>query len=342
MASSDPPSVPILLLKTKSTPIDTYEELFSSTPVPSSGSDETRTRFSPQFVPVLQHRLEESGVSVLRDHLQNQSISPREDSAYGGLIFTSQRAVEAFAKTVDEGKGAFLYPPKPVRNTTARINATPPSGASTGDPSWPHLQNIPIYSVGPATTRALRAIPQAPSPLQVFGEHTGNGEALSHFILDHYSEWYSGRTTKPPLLFLVGEQRRDIIPKTLMDPALPSDRRIEVTEKVVYGTGVMESFLSDFTAVLRDTADARERWVVVFSPTGCDSMLRGMGLLGEDGKVAGAAASRDGKTYVATIGPTTKQHLESNFDFSPDVSAETPSPEGILQAIASYKASKRN
>ncbi|CAH0036923.1 unnamed protein product [Clonostachys solani] len=329
MASNNPPRVPMLLLKTKSTPIDTYEELFSSTPVPSSGSDETRTSFSPQFVPVLQHRLEEPGVNALRDHLQHQSISPREDGTYGGLIFTSQRAVEAFAKTVDEGKGAFLYPPKPVRNIA-------------GDPSWPHLQNIPIYSVGPATTRALRAIPQAPSPLQVFGEHTGNGEALSHFILDHYSEWYPGRTTKPALLFPVGEQRRDIIPKTLMDPALPADRRIEVTEKVVYGTGVMESFLSDFTAVLEDTAGARERWVVVFSPTGCDSMLRGMGLLGEDGKVAGAAARRDGKTYVATIGPTTKQHLESNFGFSPDVSAEKPSPEGILQAIANYRASKSN
>uniref|UniRef100_A0A8H7NIC9 Tetrapyrrole biosynthesis uroporphyrinogen III synthase domain-containing protein n=1 Tax=Bionectria ochroleuca TaxID=29856 RepID=A0A8H7NIC9_BIOOC len=302
MASSDPPSVPILLLKTKSTPIDTYEELFSSSPVPSSGSDEARTSFSPQFVPVLQHRLEEPGVNALRDHLQNQSISPR--------------AVEAFAKTVDEGKG---------------------------DPSWPHLQDIPIYSVGPATTRALRAIPQAPKPLQVFGEHTGNGEVLSRFILDHYSEWYPSRTTKPALLFPVGEQRRDIIPKTLMDPSLPSDRRIEVAEKIVYGTGVMESFLSDFTAVLRDTADARERWVVVFSPTGCDSMLRGMGLLGEDGRVeSGAAARRDGRTYVATIGPTTKQHLESKFGFSPDVSAETPSPEGILQAIASYRASKSN
>jgi uroporphyrinogen-III synthase len=128
-----------------------------------------------------------------------------------------------------------------------------------------------------------------------------------------------------------------------MDPTLPSDRRIEVAEKIVYGTGVMESFLSDFTAVLRDTADARERWVVVFSPTGCDSMLRGMGLLGEDGRVeSGAAARRDGRTYVATIGPTTKQHLESKFGFSPDVSAETPSPEGILQAIASYRASKSN
>ncbi|KAK7210569.1 hypothetical protein V2G26_017747 [Clonostachys chloroleuca] len=316
MASNDPPRVPILLLKTKSTPIDTYEELFSSTPVPSSGSDEARTSFSPQFVPVLQHRLEEPGVNALRDHLQNQSISPREDSTYGGLIFTSQRAVEAFAKTVEEGKG---------------------------DPSWPHLQNIPIYSVGPATTRALRAIPQAPKPLQVFGEHTGNGEVLSRFILDHYSEWYPGRTTKPALLFPVGEQRRDIIPKTLMDPSLPTNRRIEVVEKIVYGTGVMESFLSDFTAVLRDTANARERWVVVFSPTGCDSMLRGMGLLGEDGRVgSGAAARRDGRTYVATIGPTTKQHLESNFGFSPDVSAETPSPEGILKAIANYRASRSN
>ena len=64
----------------------------------------------------------------------------------------------------------------------------------------------------------------------------GNGEALAHYMLDHYGQWYRDRKVKPPLLFLVGEQRRDIIPKTLMDPALADDRRIQVDELVVYGT----------------------------------------------------------------------------------------------------------
>ena len=91
-------------------------------------------------------------------------------------------------------------------------------------------------------------------------------------MLDHYGEWYRDREVKPRLLFLVGEQRRDIIPKTLMDPALSNDRRIEVDEVVVYGTGVMESFEQDFTKLLRDTNNRAVRWVVVFSPTGCEAM----------------------------------------------------------------------
>ncbi len=52
-------------------------------------------------------------------------------------------------------------------------------------------------------------------------------------ILEHYGQIYSERNPKPPLLFLVGETRRDIIPKTLMNPELSSDKRIEVVEEVV-------------------------------------------------------------------------------------------------------------
>ncbi|GKT48418.1 UV excision repair protein rhp23 [Colletotrichum spaethianum] len=200
------------------------------------------------------------------------------------------------------------------------------------DKKWPHLQDVPVYSVGPATTRALKSVPQEP-PLQIFGEHTGNGDALAKFILEHYGQWYKGRSTKPPLLFLVGEQRRDIIPRSLMDAELPSDQRIQVDEIVVYGTGVMESFSHDFAEILRATEDRPARWVVVFSPTGCDSMLRGLGLLDEStGK-----AKRDGReernTFIATIGPTTRDYLRRTFDFEPDVCAEEPSPEGVKRGI---------
>ncbi|KAI8627580.1 uroporphyrinogen-III synthase [Xylariaceae sp. FL1651] len=293
--------IPVLLLKTKSSLTDAYEDLFST---PQDGF-----HFEPTFVPVLQHRFEEDGMKSLRSLLRKQQINNSDDSAYGGLIFTSQRAVEAFARLVEEGQG--------------------------NEKNWPHLQDIPIYSVGPATTRALKAIPQSP-PLRIFGEHTGNGDALAQYILGHYSECYRGRSTKPPLLFLVGEQRRDIIPRTLMDDALPADARIEVTETVVYGTGVMESFPEDFDKILSDTKDNPARWVVVFSPTGCDSMLRGLCMLDEE---TGKAARRPGQrtTHIATIGPTTRDYLKKTFDFEPDVCAETPSPDGVWQAITSFK-----
>lgn len=217
------------------------------------------------------------------------------------------------------------------------------------------LDHVPIYSVGPATTRALQSIS---SSFQVWGSHTGNGEALAHYILDHYPSIpfvsstphthpssigpipeQQQQQSPPPLLFPVGEQRRDIIPNTLMDPSRPPHARIPVTEEVVYGTGVMESFGDDFARILFETADEAERWVVVFSPTGCEAMLRCLGLPGTD---PSATKNNDEplrrSTFIATIGPTTRDHLVSSFGFEPDVCAGTPSPQGVLQSILEFRS----
>ncbi|KAK8097306.1 uroporphyrinogen-III synthase [Apiospora kogelbergensis] len=298
--SGDGQRTPVLLLKTRSGSTDAYHELFST---PRDGFD-----FEPAFVPVLQHRFDEHGLQVVRELLHSRKVGKHHDAAFGGLIFTSQRAVEAFGNLVEEGQALDF---------------------------WPHLQHVPVYSVGPATTRALKAIHQSP-PLQIFGEHTGNGDALARFILEHYSEWYSDRPAKPPLLFLVGEQRRDVIPKTLMDPTLLADRRINVTETVVYGTGVMESFPNDLKEVLRQTSGRRARWVVVFSPTGCGSMLRGLDMLKEGDQVGELPKQRT--TFIATIGPTTRDYLKRTFGYEPDVCAERPSPEGIWEGITRFNA----
>jgi uroporphyrinogen-III synthase len=207
---------------------------------------------------------------------------------------------------------------------------------TAGDDKWPFLQHIPIYTVGPATSRALRAIPQDP-PLNIYGSDSGNGEALAHYMLDHYGEWYRDKEIKPPLLFLVGEQRRDIIPKTLMDSALPDDRRIQVNELVVYGTGVMESFEADFSKLLLETHDKKMRWVVVFSPTGCEAMLRSLDLLDPGfGKAKASQNLTKGNTFIATIGPTTRDFLRTEFGVEPDVCASNPSPEGVEEGIRQY------
>ncbi len=99
------PKTPVLLLKTKSVPGDAYEELFSA---PSHGVD---SDFEPSFVPVLEHRFDEHGMAQVRRAFQTQSISSAEGSAYGGLIFTSQRAVEAFTQLVEEGRGETRVSP---------------------------------------------------------------------------------------------------------------------------------------------------------------------------------------------------------------------------------------
>lgn len=304
--------VPVLLLKTKSTPGDGYEEIFSR-------PTQDGLFFEPSFVPVLEHRFEEDGLAKVRSILESQAIGKHFGAPYGGLIFTSQRAVEAFTKIVQDGPGDEI-----ADGHVAKASLT-----------WPHLQQVPVYSVGPATTRALTAVPQDPS-LQVFGGHTGNGESLAQFILDHYGQWYEDRPEeKPALLFLVGEQRRDIIPKTLMDEGLPSGRRIEVEETVVYGTGVMETFADDFKSCLQETQDRKMVWVVVFSPTGCDAMLRGLDMIDEaTGKAK--AKNQERTRFIATIGPTTRNYLRRTFDLEPDVCAETPSPEGVLEAINKF------
>jgi len=91
-------SIPLFLLKTKSTPHDGYKEQFSI------GKD--GISFDPIFVPVLEHQFLENGLNEVKGFLERNDIAKGARSKYGGLIFTSQRAVEAFAKLVEEGRGA--------------------------------------------------------------------------------------------------------------------------------------------------------------------------------------------------------------------------------------------
>jgi uroporphyrinogen-III synthase len=112
-STPDGPKVPVLLLKTKSSPRDAYNDLFST---PQYGF-----HFEPIFVPVLQHRFEEDGLKSVKELLRGKRINNGEDSAYGGLIFTSQRAVEAFAKVVDQGQGQGPLP-SPIHTTISDDN----------------------------------------------------------------------------------------------------------------------------------------------------------------------------------------------------------------------------
>ena len=91
-------SIPVLFLKTRSSPTDTYEDLFASSTSPNGEP------FRPSFIPVLEHRFDDTGLALVRSLLKLRAIGNRPECAYGGLIFTSQRAVEAFASLVSEKK----------------------------------------------------------------------------------------------------------------------------------------------------------------------------------------------------------------------------------------------
>ena len=216
-----------------------------------------------------------------------------------------------------------------------------------------------LYTVGPATSRSLSALIDTHLPhATIHGAETGNGENLARYILDHYNRCHGLQqgtdgtgmgtgTGKLPLLFLVGEQRRDIIPKTLMDESgvLPVGERIGVEELVVYETRVRGDFEGVFREVVQDARGYLEEdeeeggrgkrvvWVVVFSPTGCDAMLRVLGLGGQE---EGQKNQEDRNVFVATIGPTTRDHLRSKYGFEPDVCAEKPSHEGVGAGIERF------
>ncbi|KAJ6095042.1 hypothetical protein N7467_002555 [Penicillium canescens] len=329
---------PILLLKTRSSPHDGYEELFSQ-------------NYDPTFVPVLEHRFHTENLNKVRDLFVsgafgdttpndqingngNGNDTEHKNRKYGGLIFTSQRAVEGFAKMIEDEK-----------DTTFNIPTTQPP--------------LILYTVGPATARSLTTLRNKHLPnATIYGADAGTGENLAHMILEHYNALYpacasaSTSNSKPALLFLVGEVRRDIIPKTLMNPELAGGR-IGVEELVVYETGVMESFERTFGGCLQRIRDQdRDRdfgvvkrenvvWVVVFSPTGCEAMLRVLEL-GPFSSSGSASASRDmeektgRRVFVATIGPTTRDHLRQEFGFEAHVCAPKPSPEGVAEGIERF------
>lgn len=312
-SAADNNKIPVLLLKTKSTPADGYEEFLRA-----AGDG----RYDPVFVPVLEHRFRDASLKQLHVNIAQGGFSGHANRAkYGAVIFTSQRAVEAFTSVVQD-----------LRRKEHDIDALLPP-------------TLPFYVVGPATARGLRAINlQCP----ILGEESGTGEVLAGFILEHYNNLVlpaAGKSSsssatptsnKLPILFLVGEQRRDIIPKTLQSPALPAERRTAVDEVVVYETGEMGSFREDFAAVVARHAEAgvAQQWVVVFSPTGGRAMLECLGLAdGVEGKTLQEGCGC--KTWIAAIGPTTRDYLRG-LGYEPAVCAKKPSPEGVGNGIEDF------
>ncbi|EMC96011.1 hypothetical protein BAUCODRAFT_513759 [Baudoinia panamericana UAMH 10762] len=314
--------IPVYLLKTKSSPSDSYEEHFEQL---------NNGRYRPLFMPVLEHMFRDDALRTLRrsaeryafaggsaaDEAKLRKATNNPAKKYGGIIFTSQRAVDAFG------------------SVTARLD--PSKLGALFD------KQMPLYVVGPATARGVTSMGL---PCPVLGEETGNGEALADFILQHrktLSQDVTHLNGKPlPLLFLVGEQRRDIIPRTLQSERLSEAERTPVLELVVYETGEMATFEEDFTRLLRSAkkAHVKEQWVVVFSPQGCEAMLMALGWLDEkSGKYSEArreALAGPMTTRIATIGPTTRDYLIQEFGFAPDVCAAKPSPEGVGAAVSTY------
>lgn len=306
------PQTPILLLK-------------SPSPTPSTDPYTTHLThpppqpYTPNFIPVLTHTLlPDPLIALLTTHLQ----PPHPPFPYGALIITSQRAVATLA------------------------------AALAAPPILPHLSqlrkfSIGLYTVGPATYTSLKVLRDKllPECTLYGGEGAGSGEVLAGIILGHHDpkrmegKYTTNSPTAPgrkPVLFLTGEKRRDIIPNTLMNPALDADDRIPVEEMIVYHTTALEEFEFSFARMLRQTETAGVRWVVVFSPTAGKEMLRALGWGDDGGGEGGKGGMLERKTFVACIGPTTREYLESECGFRADAVAKRPSPQGVREGIEQF------
>ncbi|XP_028991155.1 uroporphyrinogen-III synthase isoform X1 [Betta splendens] len=107
---------------------------------------------------------------------------------YGGLIFTSPRAVEAVVKSLeaDERKEEWDQSMRDKWNTKS------------------------IYVVGKATAALVKSL-----GLKTLGEDTGTAEILSRVIIEREDKKMS------PLLFPCGSLKREVLPTALRDNGVP-------------------------------------------------------------------------------------------------------------------------
>ena len=325
-------ATPLLLLKTRSQPHDPYAAHFAA------------PAYAPTFLPVLTHTPSAAAGAALRALLRADPPL----GAYGGLVVTSQRAVEVLAAAVHEA-----------------AEERRSGGASLGDAQgWAASEKV-VYVVGPATgDAAAHALQDAFPRWRVEGRDAGAGDALARHIAAHYATPPPPSNPAPaalpaaiargrlddesaarraPLLFLAGEKRRATVPAALMAAgSVPAAaRRVRVDELACYGTADRADFPAAFAGAVRALrARPRQRsreapaWVVVFSPAHGGSVLR---VLGWDGPGAATEASRGEKGIrVASIGPTTRDFLKEQWGFEVDVCAPRPSPEGVRQGIEDW------
>ena len=275
-------------------------------------------RFTVDFLAALSHRF---------THLDDLAGIIRSGIPYSGVVFTSQRAVQAYGRA---WKLANESSQRSARSST--------------------LMRIPFYTVGPATAASLkRELPPSaiPPPELILGAaDSGNAEKLAHFILAHRNSLTAEeQLTCAPLLYLVGDKRKDTLSKLLSAADVP------VCELQVYETFPSPTFARDWdelTSRHLSTPSLAQRssspstlpfdWIVIFSPSGAGLLL--------------PLLPRDAWTWprIAAIGPTTRDYLASSFmpsassdgaegtSIAVAAMAESPKPEALLDALIKAEA----
>lgn len=221
IGSDNPETIPLILLKERrdeNGEADPYSAIFRK----AEG-------FNIFHLPVLEYQLR--NLDLLRQAF--------EKGSYSGLIFTSQRAVEAWNAVTRES--ALTQP-----------TATP----------WCDVQH---YVVGELTEKALKSASTTHSPpsRNVLGANSGNGSNLADFIGQNHPR------TGLPLLYLIGDKTKDTIAKKL---ALAD---IGLEELQVYETKTRSVFEEEFRATVHTAVSSQPQkmWLAFFSPSGINASM---------------------------------------------------------------------
>lgn len=211
--------------------------------------------YTAHFLPVLSHKLVNldkiARVITAEEEIQesfvvsqsSQEISTARSSdidssqKFAGVVFTSQRAVEAWAEA---GKRVL------ASNTALKT-------------TW---QSIPFYAVGPATASALLRLDDRLRPpfSSILGaDETGNAVKLASFIASQKSNG-----SNAPLLYLSGDKRKDTLESLLRE------RGIRLHEVQAYETFQSPTFEEDHRKAQENGPFA---WIIFFSPSGAKMLL---------------------------------------------------------------------
>ncbi len=198
--------------------------------------------------------------------------------------YTGQDVLYNLLKHPDRYAGLIFTSPRAVE---AFSRAFPETGI--GKTGW---ENKTLFTVGPRTAAAIRSLGYEPE-----GEHTGSAEQLAAYILK--------RHTGGTLLFLCGDRRRDVLPSLLREAG------IRTKEVVAYRTRLRTLHVWP--------GDKKPDWVVFFSPSCLEAMLKSPETSLED-------------ISIAAIGSVTAKAVR-NHGFRVRATAHEPTPGALALAL---------
>jgi uroporphyrinogen-III synthase len=264
-------------------------------------------------------------------------ISQGPEGVFSGVVFTSQRAVDAWSSAA---------------SSIGNNNESSSDSSSSHRPWSP----VPFFAVGPATAAALASptLPSlcAPSPDNILGgESSGTGAALADFITSTMKTTVSSSSSSSslPLLFIKGDKGGESIRQ------LESESGLRVVSVETYATAPRLSFTADLSALLENnnnnghgnidniatkSSEDQLRWIVFFSPSGAKAALptlrkrNNRAFQTHAHYHARSDADVDELIRFAAIGPTTRDYLERIEHVIVHAVASAPEPAALVRVLS--------